>query len=133
MMISVMPRKRKQNLPPLEISAAPFGNNLAAFRKKQGLTQAELADKVGITQPLISDYERGRLQMSAEMLLRFALALNVSCDVLLGVKDAHINGQKKPSRKVMKRLELIQNLSDHNQRTLLRTIDGFLKGVEAEQ
>jgi hypothetical protein len=33
----------------------------------------------------------------------------------------------------MKRLELIQNLSDHNQRTLLRTIDGFLKGVEAEQ
>lgn len=133
MMSSVMPTKRKQALPPLKISDSPFGKTLAAIRKKKGLTQAELADRVGINQPLLSDYERGRLQMSAEMAVRFALALNVSCDVLLGVKDSKINGTKTPSRKIMKRLDQIQNLSDHNQRTLLRTIDGFLKGVETEQ
>jgi transcriptional regulator with XRE-family HTH domain len=91
------------------------------------LTQSELADLVGTNQPLISDYERGRLQMSAEMAVRFAIALKVSCDDLLGLK-AKRNGAQPP-RRIMKRLERIQKLSDNDQRSLLRTIDGFLRGV----
>ena len=128
-MFPVMPRKRKLKLPPLDLSSDSFGQRLARFRRQKGLTQAELADQVGITQPLISDYERGRLQISAEMIVRFALALNVSCDVLLGLKESKINGSPKPSNRILKRIERIQSLPDHDQRALLRTIDGFLRGV----
>lgn len=127
-MIRQMPRKRRLKLPPLGLGEESFGQRLARFRRQRGLTQTELADKVGIVQPLISDYERGRLQLSAEMAVRFALALNVSSDELLGLKESKING-KKPSRRIMKRLEKIEQLSQHDQRTLLRTIDGFLRGV----
>lgn len=123
-----MPQKRKRKLPPLKLGSESFGERLAIFRKQKGLTQTELAEKVGITQPLISDYERGRLQMSADIAVRFALALKVSCDELLGVTKTNGNG-KAPPRRIMKRLDKIQQLSAHDQRTLLRTIDGFLRGV----
>jgi transcriptional regulator with XRE-family HTH domain len=98
------------------------------YRKQRGLTQTELADQIGITQPLVSDYERGRLQLSAEMAVRFALTLEVSCDELLGVSKTNGNGHGPP-RRLMKRVEKIEQLSPHDQRTLLRTIDGFLRGV----
>lgn len=123
-----MPQKRRQKLPPLKLGSESFGDRLAMFRKQRGLTQTDLAGQVGITQPLVSDYERGRLQMSAEMAVRFALVLKVSCDELLGVGKTNGNGHAPP-RRLMKRVEQIQQLSAHDQRTLLRTIDGFLRGV----
>jgi len=126
-MIGRMPQKRRKELPSLKLGSESFGQKLAGFRKQRGMTQIELAEKVGISQPLISDYERGRLQMSAEMAVRFALVLKVSCDELLGVKN-NKNG-KMPARRIMKRLNEIEKLSAHDQRTLLRTIDGFLRGV----
>lgn len=127
-MFSKMPRKRKQELPPILAASEPFGERLSAMRQQRGLTQAQLAELVGVTQPLVSDYERGRLQLSADMAVRFALALKVSSDELLGLK-VPTDGGKKPSRRVLKRLEQIEALPEYDQRTLLRTIDGFLKGA----
>jgi transcriptional regulator with XRE-family HTH domain len=123
-----MPQKRKRSLPPLKLGNESLGERLAVFRKQRGLTQTELAQQVGVTQPLVSDYERGRLQLSAEMAVRFAMALKVSCDDLLGVRPTNGNGGAPP-RRLMKRVEKIQRLSVADQRSLLRTIDGFLRGV----
>ena len=36
---------------------------------------------------------------------------------------------RKPSRKVLRRLELIESLPDRQQETLLRTIDTFLENA----
>ncbi len=127
-MMGLMPQKRKRKLPPLKLGSESFGERLAVFRKQKGMTQIELAQMVGTSQPLISDYERGRLQLSADMAVRFALALKVSCDELLGLTKTH-GKSKTPPRRIMKRLDQIQQLSAHDQRTLLRTIDGFLRGA----
>lgn len=35
-----------------------FGDNLKRLRKKRGLSQYQLADKIGVTQSLICYYER---------------------------------------------------------------------------
>jgi hypothetical protein len=37
--------------------------------------------------------------------------------------------RNKPSLRVLRRLERIERLALHQQNTLLKTIDGFLKGV----
>ena len=42
---------------------------LAAIRKKQGLTQTDLAEKVGIGMNSIARYERGEVQPSVTLLL----------------------------------------------------------------
>jgi len=37
-----------------------FGRRLAAIRKENALTQKQLAEKIGVSWRLISDYERGK-------------------------------------------------------------------------
>src|SRR6056297_859397 len=51
------------------------GNLLAGARLKQGLTQAQLADKLGIRQNMVSDYERGRRTYSDAMAKRLSKTL----------------------------------------------------------
>jgi transcriptional regulator with XRE-family HTH domain len=114
--------------PPLDFGGETLGERLTRLRKQRGYTQVEFAEKVGITQVLISMYETDRRQFSVEMAIRFAMALDVSLDELLHPKTKKASG-RAPSRKVLRRLEEIEKLPPHKQNYLLRTIDGFIKGV----
>lgn len=46
----------------------------------------ELADRVGVTEPTISHYEKGRREPSKGVLTAMAEVLNVSVDYLLGIE-----------------------------------------------
>jgi transcriptional regulator with XRE-family HTH domain len=122
-----MPKRLK--LPPLDYGNETLGQRLARIRKERGFTQVEIAKKVGIIQSLVSDYETDRLRMSAETAVRFALALDVSTDELLHPK-AKKHAGKKPSRKVMRRMEQIENLPPSQQAAVLKTIDAFVRAAE---
>ena len=80
------------------------------------------------TQVLISAYETDRCYFSVEMAVRFALVLDISLDELLHPKAKKFSS-KKPSRRVLRRLEQIEKLPARQQNYLLRTIDGFLRGA----
>ena len=103
---------------------------MARLRKERGYTQVELAEKVGIIQTIVSAIETDALKLSAEMAVRFALALGVSTDDLLmpAERKRHVN---KPSRKVLRRLESIESLPSHQQQTVLKTIDAMLRGLKS--
>lgn len=60
-----------------EMEKNRVGNLLAGARLKAGLTQAELADKLGIRQNMVSDYERGRRTYSDAMAKRLSKTLKV--------------------------------------------------------
>ena len=125
-----MPKRAAISKPPLDYAGESIGQRLARLRKERGYTQVELAEKTGTRQVLISAYETDRAALSAEMAVRFALALEVSTDELL-----HPNVKKrstaKPSLKVMRRLEQIEALPLYEQRALLTTIDKFLAAAQA--
>jgi len=104
-----------------------FGRRLAVIRKGKGYTQVELAKKMGIIQVLVSDYERDKLRPYHNMISRFAQALEVSADELLGLKAPK---NSETSLKVLRRIKKIETLPPTQQKTLLRTIDTFLKGAE---
>lgn len=125
-----MPKSRLK-LPPLKSTTGEsLGERLARLRKERGLTQTALAEKIGIIQGLITNYERDRLRMHHEMVIRFAQALGVSADELLGLSsEREVSG--KLSLKVVRRLSAIESLPDHKQRALLQTIDAFLKAERA--
>lgn len=61
--------------------------NLKDARTDVGLTQKQLAQKIGISQQSYSDYENGRTFPDATTLIELANALNVSIDYLLGRTD----------------------------------------------
>ena len=124
---SVVPKPSKLKLMPLPAGGETPGQRLARIRRERGFTQNELAEKTGLVQTLVSDYERGKLRLKADMILRFARALEVSTDDLLQPRGP--KAARKPSRKVLRRLEQIEKLPARQQMTLLRTIDTFLKGA----
>jgi transcriptional regulator with XRE-family HTH domain len=103
-----------------------LGERIARLRKERGYTQKELAERIGIIQALVSDYERGKLRLNAEMVVRFAEALEVSTEDILRPNGSRPLA-RKPSRRVLRRLEQIESLSPHKQRILLSTIDTFLR------
>lgn len=49
---------------------------LAGARLKIGLTQKQLAEKTGLRQTVISEYENGKRRMTMKMARKFAAALN---------------------------------------------------------
>jgi hypothetical protein len=64
-----------------------------------------------------------------EMAVRFALALEVSTDELLGLAGMKTARGKKPSRKILRRMEQIEKLPAAQQALLLKTIDTFIKAA----
>jgi transcriptional regulator with XRE-family HTH domain len=125
-----MPRASVLNLTPLPHNDEAPGRRLARIRRERGFTQTELAGKTGLIQTLVSDYERGKLRLNADIILRLATALEVSTDDLLqpaGPRDSTI-----ARRKVLRRLERIEALQPAQQTVLLRTIDTFLQGAAAQ-
>jgi transcriptional regulator with XRE-family HTH domain len=126
--IAIMPRKNTSSRPP-SVEAQTFGQRLARLRKERGWTQVELAERVGIIQSLISDYERDRLRMNPDMIVRFAAALEVTTDGLLQPDGSKQPLRRSPSLRVLRRLEKIEKLPPHQQSTLLKTIDTFLRGA----
>jgi transcriptional regulator with XRE-family HTH domain len=125
-----MPGRSRLKLPPLNIGKETIGQRIAQLRKERGYTQAELSEKMGIIQPLISDYELDKLRLHAEMVIRVAQALEVSTDELLGSKAANGNGSNgKGSLRLLRRVKRIEDLPQSQQKTLLKTIDTFLKAA----
>lgn len=66
-----------------------LGTNLKNLRVKKNLTQAQLAQKLGITKSVISAYETGLRLPSYDILIHIAKIFNVSTDYLLGVEKKH--------------------------------------------
>jgi transcriptional regulator with XRE-family HTH domain len=123
-----MPKKSTLKLPPIDFGSEGLGKRLARIRKERGFTQVQLAGQIGIIQSLVSDYETDRLKLSAEMAVRFALALGVTTDELL-YSSVKTTPSKAPSRKVLRRLEQIESLPRRKQEALIMTIDQFLSSA----
>ena len=123
-----MPKKSTLKLPPIDFGSEGLGKRLARIRKERGFTQVQLAGQIGIIQSLVSDYETDRLKLSAEMAVRFALALGVTTDELLYSSVKRTPG-KAPNRKVLRRLEQIESLPRRKQEALIMTIDQFLSSA----
>ncbi len=128
-MPDAMPRKSSLKLPALDLGKETVGERIARLRKERGYTQIELAERIGTIQALISDYERDKLRLNGEMAVRFALALEVSTDELLGLAGRKAARGKKPSRKILRRLDQIEKLPAAQQAILLKTIDTFIKAA----
>jgi len=60
-----------------------FGEKVKQLRVSKGLTQLELADKIGSGESTISRVEKGKYNPSLKWLLRFAEALETSAPEMM--------------------------------------------------
>ena len=120
---SVAQRKQKQE-------AETLGQRLARLRRERGLTQVELAARIGVVQPVLSDYERGALRLHGQLIVNLTEILGVSAEELLGLSKPAQNGAIK-NRRLLRRFQEIEKLPKRDQQALFRTIDAFIKSSPA--
>ena len=88
-----------------------FGKKLKDLRKQSGMTQQQLADKLGITKSVVSYYELSERTPSPDVLKDLALIFRVSADYLLGIERS--------------RTIDVSDLSDEDINLLLATIEAL--------
>lgn len=64
------------------ISRVQTGARIAKIRKDRGIRSVDLAEAVGVSQPHISNIERGRDTVSSDLLARIAEHLGVAPEQL---------------------------------------------------
>jgi len=104
---------------------------LVLARESRGLTQAELAQKTGIGQSLLSKYEHGMLEVSDQVLTEIATALNYpeslfSCsEPIRGLGSSCMHYRKRQSLPVrdLKEIQANANLAGIRFRRLLLSVE----------
>ena len=67
-----------------------FGNILKKLRQQEGMTQQQLANKLGVTKSVVSYYELQERYPSPEILTQLAQIFHVSTDYLLGIERGEV-------------------------------------------
>jgi len=89
-----------------------IGSRIKEQRKKLRYTQMQLAQKISVSPQVISNWERGYTEPSAEDIARLSIALSCPSDYLLGKTTNTTNKESKDERDIAKRMaELREDLS----------------------
>lgn len=67
-----------------------FGTRIKTLRTQTGITQKQLAERLGVTKSVVSYYELLERSPSPEILVKMAQIFHVSTDYLLGMKTAQV-------------------------------------------
>lgn len=71
----------------IEWVSVMFSAELKRLRTEYGMTQAQLANRLGISASAVGMYEQGRREPDSELLARLARMFHVSTDTLLGFRQ----------------------------------------------
>jgi len=124
-----MPKARKKPKQAQENCPAEIGKNLQSIRKRRGLTQKELGERIGLTREAVAAYEEGRSRLTDITLLDMAAVLRVSVNEILGLKR---QASEIPiSRRWAKRMAIIESLPEPVKKHILRTLDDVIKANTA--
>ena len=87
-----------------------FGIRVAKLRAAKGLSQAQLAERIGITKSMVSAYENSIRMPSYPVLIKIARVFNVSVDYLLGMENSPV---LRTDGLTEKQIAVVQDVIDH--------------------
>lgn len=73
----------------LQTSPTVAGSLILTARLKAGLTQRDLADRLGVSQPTVAAYESGRRQPTLQTLMRILAGAGFDLELRLAPHDDH--------------------------------------------
>lgn len=109
--------------------ASEFGERLTALRRARGLTQVQLAERIGSTQRAVSRYETIADRAPAPVLAKLAQALSVSTDELLGVKRtraAATLADDPEARRLWRKFQQVMTLPEKDRRAVIRLVNSLV-------
>jgi len=70
----------------IEVNIKELGEKIRELRTECGLSQKQLADKIGVATNTVSQYESGKSKTSIDVLANLAVELDTTTDFLLGLE-----------------------------------------------
>jgi transcriptional regulator with XRE-family HTH domain len=104
-----------------------FKKNLVALRKKRGLSQRELAKKMGATQRIVAYYEKEAANIPLTKLQDLARALDVTVVELLDQRLDKAKGVEELDVRIIRKIKQIEGLPRRSQEALWHTINTTLE------
>ena len=109
-----------------------FSKRLKRLREEKEWSQGQLAKKIDVESQVISKYERGISCPPAKIMVRIAMAFNVSLDYLM-TETKENQGDPINNPALQKRIAKLNELSEDDQSILISVMDAFFKKHRFEE
>ena len=103
-----------------------FAERIKELRKKKGLSQAELAEAMGVHFAQVSRYERGETKPNAEAMTKLAQVLETSTDFLMNGTTDETALSAGLDKEMISRFKQVQELDADDKKTMLSFLDAFI-------
>lgn len=103
-----------------------FADRIKELRKKKGLSQAELAEAMGVHFAQVSRYERGETKPNAEAMTKLAHVLETSTDFLMNGTTDETAVSAGLDKEMISRFKQVQELNADDKKTVLSFLDAFI-------
>lgn len=100
-----------------------LGAHVTTLRKSRGMTQAELARAIGVSQQAVFAYELGDRRISVLVLTKLAKVFAVSVEEMVGLSKPVRVPKGRLSPRCVRHAGRLQALSKTQQRFVIRIID----------
>lgn len=104
-----------------------FGTRLKKIRESRGLTQQELANKLGISKRMMNYYENRVISPPVSLFPKLCKTLKTSADELLGTKNLPKDELLSTDKRLLRRFKAVAGLTERERRsvfTFIRALQG---------
>jgi transcriptional regulator with XRE-family HTH domain len=102
-----------------------LGKRIREERRKQNLTQEQLADKVNVTYSYIGQVERAERGISLETLISVSNCLGVTVDYLL---STYLDNEDEYLRQLW--IRLVRNRTEKEQDMIINVVKAIVNGLD---
>ncbi len=108
------------------VDMSGFSERLKLLRSARNITQARLAELLGVDPRVYNRWERGTATPQLDTVMKIADILQVSLDELAGRTDS-LSEPKIHNHELMSLYHQVDELSDEDQQALVLVIDSFVR------
>ena len=110
---------------PAQSKRSKFGERLCALREAAGLTQQQVAEQLGITQPCYAWWERKEVALKPEQLTKLAKVLGVRIEELM--EEPQTNHRRGgPVGRARRVFETVSQMPRHQQQKIIEVVEALV-------
>lgn len=103
-----------------------FADRLKELRKRKGLSQGDLAERIEVHFTQVSRYERGETKPNAEAMTKLAKALDTTVDYLMNGTADDVVQDAGLEKELISRFRQVQDLPTEEKKTVLSLLDAYI-------
>ncbi|PHM22776.1 helix-turn-helix domain-containing protein [Xenorhabdus budapestensis] len=103
-----------------------LGERITVLRKERGITQAELAQKLNVSQQTVQAWEAGRRRIKVSSLPIVAKVFSVSLEDLFGEEPEKVSRKRGPAPKWQQQIEEIDGLPKAKQKMISEMLNALI-------